>query len=72
MTRWRDQGGRVTMEGTRPTRELRNRGDQHIITKKIEKKIVAAVNPPTKQRRNPPRLLIELYQSNLTPVTVNN
>jgi hypothetical protein len=32
MTRWRDQGGRVSTEGTRPTRELRNNGDQHTIT----------------------------------------
>jgi len=34
MTRWRDQGGRDSTEGIRPSRELRNRGDQHTITEK--------------------------------------
>ncbi len=33
MTRWRDQGGRDSTEGIRPSRELRNRGDQHTVTK---------------------------------------
>jgi hypothetical protein len=49
MTRWRDQGGRDSTEGIRPSRELRNRGDQHTITEKKTitlLEVVSEINPP--------------------------